>query len=630
MATRTARENPANPRPIDPTSWFASAARREWTLIGLLTLLGAALRFQGFGRLGLTHFDEGVYALSGLWSVLPGGLASLDPQVIAYAPPAYPLLIGVAYLVFGVVDTAAIFVSAVCGVLTIPAAGWVGLRTIGPGAGAAASAFAAFSTVHIAFCRKALTDAPFLLTWLIAIGLGGRFLETPRLGRAIAFGLAVGFSQNVKYNGWIAGAIVILAALFGLIVDPKHRGRNAVLRTFGLGALAALTAALVYLPWYLFVERHGGYADLIRHHRSYLGGASSWLPHWRQQLAQVVALSGGIRWNAFTWTASWLACGLVVLGGGILKPARRWQGIRPALAFFLGIALVGFVPDASWWIGLAWVGWLLFDRRPARRVLGSWWLIFSVMTPFYHPYARLWLPIEAAGWLVLADLVVQLGSFTESVRSEPGLGAIPLSRRTVARGIVAAICLLVAREHWGTNPPRAFPAAFFETPTDGLRLAASNLVRSERLPRDGGITLRVLGRRPLVFYLAQSGLTRLALIPDTKSLLDGPGPGGAWAFVDESLCPELPGIRSSDTVPYWKDEAGGGLSSGTDGAILARRWKPVEVFGDEGRDLDPVTLLDIRPEAVYPRFDLEERGVRLILLAPTHANVRWFTNEREP
>lgn len=614
------------PEPTDPISWFASPLRREWTLIGLLTLLGAVLRFQGFGRLGLTHFDEGVYALAGLWSVMPGGLSGLDPQVIAYAPAGYPVLIGVAYLVFGVVDTAALFVSAVCGVLTIPAAGWLGLRTIGPGAGAAASAFAAFSTAHVAFSRKALTDAPFLLTWVIAIGLGGRFLESPRLGRAIAFGLAVGLAQNVKYNGWITGVIILLAALLGVVVDPRNRGRSAVLRTFGFGALAAFTAAFLYLPWYVFVERHGGYADLIRHHRSYLGGASSWLPHWRQQLAQVVALSGGVRWSALSWVVAWVVCAFVVLGGGFLKPARRWRGTRPALGFFLGLAIVGAIPDASWWVGLAWVGWLLFDQSPARRVLGAWWLILSVMTPFYHPYARLWLPLEAAGWLVLADLVVQLGSFSKSVRTEPGVGAIPLSRRNVARGVVAALCLVVARGHWGTNPPRSFPASRFERPTDGLRLAAVEMVKSERFPRNTGVTLRVLARRPFLFYLAQNGVGPIRLLPDAKGLLEGPGPGGDWAAVDQALDATLPRILSADQGPYWAHL--GGL--GTDQATIARRWKAVAVFNTSGRDFDPITLLDIHPEAVYPQADREPPDERLILLAPPSAKVRWHDDEPSP
>ena len=41
---------------------------------------------------------------------------------------------------------------------------------------------------------------------------GGRFLEKPGPARAILLGLAVGAAQLVKYNGWLAGAIVAATA----------------------------------------------------------------------------------------------------------------------------------------------------------------------------------------------------------------------------------------------------------------------------------------------------------------------------------------------------------------------------------------------------------------------------------
>ena len=129
----------------------------------------------------LTHFDEGIYAFSGLWIVSKGGVLDLDPAVIAYAPPGFPILVGLSYGVFGVSDYAAIVVATLAGTATIPVVGWLGRRTFGPGAGAAAATFAALAMAHVAFSRKALTDAPFLLAWLVAIGMGGRFLERPGL-----------------------------------------------------------------------------------------------------------------------------------------------------------------------------------------------------------------------------------------------------------------------------------------------------------------------------------------------------------------------------------------------------------------------------------------------------------------
>ena len=136
------------------------------------------------------------------------GLAGIDPGVIPYAPPGLPLLIGLSYLFLGVADYSALLVSQVAGILTIPLVGWLGRRTFGPGAGAAAAALAAVSGPHVAFSRMVLTDVPLLAAWLLAIGLGSRFLERPTIGRAAVLGLAVGLAQNLKYNGWLAGVAV--------------------------------------------------------------------------------------------------------------------------------------------------------------------------------------------------------------------------------------------------------------------------------------------------------------------------------------------------------------------------------------------------------------------------------------
>ena len=76
----------------------STSDRREWLVVLLLTALGAALRFWSFGRLGLTHFDEGVYALAGFWAVDPKGLPGLDPSLISYAPPGFAILVGLADL----------------------------------------------------------------------------------------------------------------------------------------------------------------------------------------------------------------------------------------------------------------------------------------------------------------------------------------------------------------------------------------------------------------------------------------------------------------------------------------------------------------------------------------------------
>ena len=66
--------------------------------------------------------------------------------------------------------------------------------------------------------------------------------------------------------------------------------------TWAWGILAALIAALVYWPWFAFVQSHGGYAVLLAHQRGYLGGFAAWPGDLAAQLAQARALAGGQIW----------------------------------------------------------------------------------------------------------------------------------------------------------------------------------------------------------------------------------------------------------------------------------------------------------------------------------------------
>ena len=203
----------ASPLLMVPPVSDTLTARREVLAVALVTLVGMIVRLAGLGRLGLSHFDEGAYASVGLWVSLPGGLAGMDPDVLSYAPPGFLALVGVSYLVLGFQDLAAIMVSELAALATIPLTGWLGRRVFGPGAGVAAAALAAFSGAHVAFSRMALTDALFLLGWIAVMAAGLLFLKRPGVGRALLLGLSVGVAQNLKYNGWLSVIVVGLAAV---------------------------------------------------------------------------------------------------------------------------------------------------------------------------------------------------------------------------------------------------------------------------------------------------------------------------------------------------------------------------------------------------------------------------------
>jgi 4-amino-4-deoxy-L-arabinose transferase-like glycosyltransferase len=492
--------------------------------VAFLTLAGAVIRFWGLGQLGLNHFDEGIYAISGLWAVSPGSLAGLDPTVISYAPGGFPFLAGLAYLGLGVSDVAAIFPSIVAGTLTIPAVGWLARRTFGPGAGAPTAALAAVSGFHAAYSRMALTDASFLLCWVLALVAGQRFLERPGLIRALVLGTAVGLAQWFKYNGWLAGTVVALAALLGIAVDPRERRPARLVVVWGMGLIAVAAAMAIYGPWFAFVENHGGYAALLRHHGSYMGGPSTWFDHWRLQLEQETALSGGLVWNLAAAIAAGLAVGSIGASRSISK-RLKWT----LLLSLSIVAPLSVAPALPWWLGIPWLLYRWDIDRAGERLLLVTWTGLSILTPFYHPYARLWLPLAAIGWVLVGGLLSWAMRRVLEETGEPRGPRPPWSRWRLS---ATALCLtlgtlqglaLLRASCFNSNLPGPM------SPSRGrsLRVAADALVQD--LPADAP-GLRLLARPAVTFYLGRK--VPVQVEPDLDHLVSDKG-GGAWALVDE-------------------------------------------------------------------------------------------------
>ena len=414
------------------------ARHRELWIVAALTLVGGMLRTWSLGRLGLIHFDEGIYALAGLWVLSPQGLLGLDPTTIAYAPPGFPFLVGSAYGCLGIGDISAILVSILMGTLTIPAVGWLAGRTFGRGAGAAASAFVALSGPHIAFSRMALTDVSFLLFWVLAIGQGQRFLERPNFPRAVVLGLSVGIAQLLKYNGWIGGVLVALSAALGLIFSREARNLKNLLATWGWGLFAAILATIVYWPWFRFVESHGGYAALLTHHRSYLGGLSSWLDYLTIQLAEARILSGGLPWKLLAGVAA--AAGTWAAAEGWPRDSRRLPRTLLYLIFISIICATELLGSMFLILFLCTTSNALKDSMNSTIQVVVGWFVLSILTPFYHPYVRLWLPIEAFGWMLMGGGYAAMlrRSEPEHLRAGAGVAVRQPLDPVVALG---AICL---------------------------------------------------------------------------------------------------------------------------------------------------------------------------------------------
>ncbi len=555
-----------------------------------MTLIGGLFRFTSFGKLGLAHFDEGIYALGGLWPFAPEGLASLK-AVIYYAPPGYPILVGLVYFALGICDWAAILVSLGCGVATIPVVAWLGRRMFGAEAGVAGASLAALSMPHIAFSRKALTDVPFLLAWLVAIGLGGRFLEKPGFARAVALGLVVGIAQNIKYNGWIAGGLVFLAAVLGLTIHRREWDRESMARTLGWGALAAVISLIVYLPWFLAVEREAGYSSLMEHHRAYLGGLATWWPHWNQQLAQANALSGGASWIIGSWALAIVSCILVRGGQPVIPGGSLSTVLRSLPLLLLGAFAYALVPNLPWWVGLGWAPWLLRSDHGPVRLVGCWWLVLSILTPFYYPYARLWLPTQAAGWLIMGRAIADSTRFLTDPAFPSGTRLLGLLKKCTGAVAVMALTSLALVIHTGAGPAATpLPRDWVLDPDSSLRrIVFVDLPRACPL---AGKRVRVLGRRPLAFYL----LLR-----------------GASFQLEENLESAIVDVRPKDCLLLDGALIGHQLS----GEAIARRlgpaWNLEAKFVDR---LDAITLLDYNPAAATLDPKLRTNRNSILLFTP--------------
>lgn len=380
--------------PVPPTVKPSQAGHRQGLL--LVALVGLVLRLGLPGSVGIDHFDEGIYAFAGEWPYARGGLAAIDPAVIPYGPPVTPVLIGAGYILLGgPSDFAAVLPGIACGSLAVLLVARLAGRLFSPQAGLFAALLLAVSGEAVAFSRSALTDAPLLMFWLVAMLAGWQFLKSPGFISAIGMGLGVGLCQLTKYNGALTGVIVALTAVVDFIFVPRGNKRDTWLlfRRLGWGLFGALIAVVVYAPWFQFVERHGGYRALMKHHNGYMGGMVTWPAYLKLQLAQ----AGVFQYHWLLIIAG--CCGLIFLG--LCHESISDSKIR--IRAILATCLFMVIPNAIWVGAVVSVPALIRSGQIGRRMVAVWLVFLSLLTPFYHPYARLWLPTLLAS-LVVAGL----------------------------------------------------------------------------------------------------------------------------------------------------------------------------------------------------------------------------------
>jgi 4-amino-4-deoxy-L-arabinose transferase-like glycosyltransferase len=447
--------------------------------------LAAGLRFAGIESMSLSHMDEGSYVSSAM-TVATGGPYSFPYSQAFQSPPLLPWMIGALvwmtqaqWPIFGVLISAAFGTGSVLLMFVL------GRRWGGNQFGLWAATLLAASDFHVAYSRMVLTDVPLTFWFLLTLYCVTRMWEQTTLdpplkgerrndqkkkeagklpvpsssyrwlvcvGWAVATGLSASAAWNTKYNGWLVLAIAATSAVLWAVSErftkssPLHQvGRPVTRNELVLGGLliAIIIAAICFVPWYVFVERHfpGGYAAVTANHRRYFSSPAAWPRHAYTLIASLPAL------RHYGWIAT---LGLVLgLGWRLISQATspaaelsRWRRAAMAIVFVIGLAVVVLVQggDAALiLLGAAGTVPALLTRSWPRLLAAVWCGTFVVLTPLYHPYPRLMLPalpacIYLALWL-LEDVWPGLISRTD-MESTTSAGIAETFRRR--RGIAGA------------------------------------------------------------------------------------------------------------------------------------------------------------------------------------------------
>lgn len=268
----------------------------------LLVAFAAALRFWQLDSLGLTHFDEGSYAMTGRWLATFGREGWIFQS--GHAPGLFPTLVGMCFLLCGVQDYAAIGVSACTGSLTVAVIYTIGRCWFGRAAGLLAALFLATAEYHLIYSRLALTDATFTLLFWASLGCLFMGIQENRRSWLISGGVLTGLCWNTKYHGFfpllIAGAWLCVQAVYRLSRRHQPVAAKELWRSFGL---AAAIAGLLYLPWLLFVQFSVGYGAILQGQVARSFGQSAllvtspqtlyfYLSHWLTPALLLAALAG--------------------------------------------------------------------------------------------------------------------------------------------------------------------------------------------------------------------------------------------------------------------------------------------------------------------------------------------------
>ncbi|RJO63548.1 MAG: phospholipid carrier-dependent glycosyltransferase [Myxococcales bacterium] len=360
------------------TSWLQRHA--FGVAVAVVVLLALAIRARGFGEGGLVHFDEGAYACGGLaLATMPFSEAihqgGLSPII---APPLTFLCIGFVFRCIAIADWVAVLVPLVAGVVTVGlTAGLARAWFRDTVAAVASAAFLAATAYHVVYSRLVLSDGLLLMLLVAALWAFTRAHASGRVSWYVLAGAITGLCWNTKYHGLLP----IVMYLVFLVLHPRYATSASAVagRRWWKVGVATLIAVVMVIPQAWFVWDDLGLAAFFAHRAGYLStdelGNAAFAGRCLYRLVPtpilaLAVLGVAVAWRRRTDGDRFLLALCVTCV--VLSP---WYRPYPRLYLPLVFAVVMAAGRGVKWVG-EWVGpnrqWVPIGIASLMTAAGAW------------------------------------------------------------------------------------------------------------------------------------------------------------------------------------------------------------------------------------------------------------------
>ena len=349
MRKKKIRKKPGGKKNTRKSTFYQKLAgflkRRETVIIAVIFVTAVFFRMYNVTDLGLTHFDEGVYALYGERLVeSPGTFYEDTLRIAQFSPPLYPFCCGVSFTVLGVKDFAAIVPSIIAGALTCLVLFLLGKSTDDLRTGMWAAVILIVNPFHVMYSRLALTDVLYVFFFTAAVLAGIYAWKKNRWWLYMLPGFLAGLAMNTKYSGFLPLALVFGYFIFAAILEIverliKHEQEGESWKSVFINRmkhlLPGMTASvilfvLLYAHWYINVDKKMGYDNLLEHHRGY--GKSA---------AEAFAAFKNNPWEMLFYFRQWSFPALILLPLGLIASIWKWKRSYIILYAWLAFYYIG-------------------------------------------------------------------------------------------------------------------------------------------------------------------------------------------------------------------------------------------------------------------------------------------------